>query len=265
MSNPHSLPDYKDRYFETKSLDCINGKPTLQKIIKIFCQLKRNAQKVPTRLGGGNHGYLALLYKDPKYNLIPGTAQFNRPTDPGIFSPTNITIAAASTGVATRTTPATPAAPTTRPPNSAELTQQKANYDDRLCLFLEVETVERLLSNQLIKAFDDDYVQALRDANDVISFKIPDIMEYLVKTYGQLKPEELRHMKSEVEEYIYDPSLPIDVLFNKMDFFCDVVEFVEKSISDADRVDMIYIILNRCGVFCNSLNLEQTSQSGSNV
>ena len=227
MSNPHSLPDYKDWYFETKSLDCVHGKPTLQKIIKIFCQLKRNAQKVPTRLGGGNHGYLALLYKDPKYNAITGTAPFNRPTDPGIFSPTNITIAAASTGVATRTTPATPAAPTTRPPNSAELAQQKANYDDSLRLFLEVETVERLLLNQLIEAFDDDYVQALRDANDVISFKIPDIMDYLVKTYGQLKPEELRHMKSEVEEYIYDPALPIDVLFNKMDFFCDVAEFVE--------------------------------------
>ena len=53
MTNPHNLPDYKERYFETKSLTHIHGKPTLQLIIKIFRQLKRNAQRIPTRLGGG--------------------------------------------------------------------------------------------------------------------------------------------------------------------------------------------------------------------
>ena len=57
-----------------------------------------------------------------------------------------------------------------------EVAQQKANYDNCLHLALEVETVDRLLSNQLIKACDDNYVQALRDANDVVSLKIRAIM-----------------------------------------------------------------------------------------
>ena len=66
MTNAHSLPDYRERYFETKALDRIHGKPTLQQLITIFRQLKQNAQRIPTRLGGGNHGYLALLYDTPK-------------------------------------------------------------------------------------------------------------------------------------------------------------------------------------------------------
>ena len=36
MTNPHNLSDYKERYFKTKALDHIHGKPTLQQIIKIW-------------------------------------------------------------------------------------------------------------------------------------------------------------------------------------------------------------------------------------
>ena len=85
-------------------------------------------------------------------------------------------------------------------------------------LYLEVETVKRLLRNILLAAFNDDYIEALRDATDMINLSIPKIMDYLVKMYGQMKPEELRTLKSKVEEYFYDPVLPIDVLFNKIEF-----------------------------------------------
>ena len=71
MTNAHSLPDYKERYFEYKELLKVHGKPTLGKIIKVWRQLKRNAQRIPTTLGGGNHGYLALLIianRLPKYS-----------------------------------------------------------------------------------------------------------------------------------------------------------------------------------------------------
>ena len=49
---------------------------------------------------------------------------------------------------------------TTRPPNPSELAQQKADFDERLRLYLEVEAVEPLLKNQLIAAFDDDYIHS---------------------------------------------------------------------------------------------------------
>ena len=47
--------------------------------------------------------------------------------------------------------------------------------------------------------------------------------------------------------------LPIDVLFNKIEFFSDLRDFIGKSLPDDEKVDIIYIILNRCGVFQDSL------------
>ena len=66
-----------------------------------------------------------------------------------------------------------------------------------------------------------------------------------------MKPEE--ELKKKVEEYIYDLFLPVDVLFNKIDFFADLTDFASKPLSDVDKVDIAYIALNRCGVFKESL------------
>ena len=49
------LPNYVNEYFEYKTLTNINGRPTLDKLILVFKQLKRTAQRVPTTLGGGGY------------------------------------------------------------------------------------------------------------------------------------------------------------------------------------------------------------------
>ena len=60
MSLSH-IPDYKERYFETKELTKVHGTPTVDTILKVYKQLKRNAQCVPTTLGGGQLGYLWIV------------------------------------------------------------------------------------------------------------------------------------------------------------------------------------------------------------
>ena len=92
----------------------------------------------------------------------------------------------------------------------------------------------------LLNAFDVNYIQALCDANNVINISIPKIMDYLIKLYATIKPEELQALNLEVEDYIYDPLLPIDVLFNKLDFFSDLTDFAKKPLSNSDKVDVIY-------------------------
>ena len=79
------------------------------------------------------------------------------------------------------------------------------------------------------------------------------MMKYLIKAYGQIKPEELRSIKTEVEEYIYDPLPLIKVLFNKLEFFAALTQFAGKPFHNSHKVDIIYIILNHCDVFQNSL------------
>ena len=79
------IPDYKERYFEYKQLTKIIGRPRIDNILAVYKQLKRNAQRVPTTLGGGQHGYLALVLSATAYATIPGATNFLRPTDPGPF------------------------------------------------------------------------------------------------------------------------------------------------------------------------------------
>ena len=59
--------------------------------------IKRNAQKVPTTLGGGQNGYLGLVVAPEAYNTIPGTRPFERPDDPGPFTSTTRRVARVTT------------------------------------------------------------------------------------------------------------------------------------------------------------------------
>ena len=49
-----------------------------------------------------------------------------------------------------------------------------------------------------------------------------------------MKPKQLPTLKAEVEDYVYNPVLPINVLFNKINFFLDLTDFAKKPISDKE-------------------------------
>ena len=85
--NPYTK-NYTD-YFETKELAKIHGEPDIDSLTCTFSELKRNSQKIPTSLGGGQLGYLAMILRAPIYNELPGAAAFLRPMNPGPFLPTN--------------------------------------------------------------------------------------------------------------------------------------------------------------------------------
>ena len=257
MTNAHSLPDYKERYFEYKELIKIHGKPTLDKIIKVWRQLKRNAQRIPTTLGGGNHGYLALLITATDYLNIPGTTAFNRPGQPGIFHPVGSRGAAVG-GARTRSgrgmvAPRGGGVGPLIAPTPAEIAIQKAVYDENLRQYNEVQCVETLLRNQLLNSFESQYVDALRDSNDMINLPIHSIMTYLTRTYGQISEEHYMSMEDEIKELVYEPTLPVDIVFNKIDFFVDISKLTDRDVSARRQVQLAYLIFNRAGVFRDSL------------
>ena len=73
-------------HFEYNELQKIVREPTLDTILLLNRQVKRNAQSIPTTLGGGQLGYLALVVPEDTYNSIPTSEIFIRPTDPGKFT-----------------------------------------------------------------------------------------------------------------------------------------------------------------------------------
>ena len=147
MTSPNSLPDYRSSYFEYKSLTKILGEPTIDSIAKLHKEIKRNAQKVPTTLGGGQNGYLGLVIPTDVYNAIPGTRQFHRPQDPGVFTPTPRRVARIITrgqGIVNE--------PELTP---EEITIQKIHYDQNLRLYNKVQAVETLLCTLIIEAIEE--------------------------------------------------------------------------------------------------------------
>ena len=72
-------------YFEYKELTKIEGEPTLDTILLLHRQGKDNAQSVPTTLGGGQLGSLALVISKEKYDAIPNSTPFEHSQDPGQF------------------------------------------------------------------------------------------------------------------------------------------------------------------------------------
>ena len=236
MKTEYSITSYKTSHFQYPTLDKINGEPTLDTLLTLFKQLKINAQNVPTKLGGGQLGYLALVIPTKDYDVIPNSVPFTRPKDPGVFQYVSVETIPDSA-------PSTPASPakrclrtTTNEPetpsvqrkcskassNSSSMStslaiaiaQQKAAHEEATWRYHECQAVEQALRQQLIAAIEPDYLEALRDPiTCMLQESIPRIMEYLLETFGQVTPQELADRKEEVKNFVYDPTKPVDTFF----------------------------------------------------
>ena len=73
--NNYSVKDYKTPRFEYTSLDKIHGVPTIDSLLRMFRQLKRNVQCVSTTLGGGCRTPLIRLFQIPLHLLDLSTLE----------------------------------------------------------------------------------------------------------------------------------------------------------------------------------------------
>ena len=118
------LQDYNIK-LKHKELTPIRGLPTLDTILRLFREVKQNAQSVSTKLGGGQLGYLALVLKPQDYDKITISHPFVRPTDPGTFK--MIAPAARTSRTASSTSPITVSA--------VDIANAKANHEEQECLY----------------------------------------------------------------------------------------------------------------------------------
>ena len=208
--------------FQYKELDRISGQPTLDSLTNILRQVKINAQSVPPVLGGGNYSYLVLVLTPEIYNSLPNVIPFIRPVHPGIFT---ILQPASQTETTTTRITRTSADTTATTTSSHILTNstianEKAIHEEQLRLYHECEAVERLIRQQIIDCIHPDYLEALRNRTTcMISDLIPEIITFIQQSYGKITDTEFYEREDELKNLSYDPELPVDTVFNKIDKF----------------------------------------------
>ena len=68
-----STVNYRDTHFERANLTTIRGKPTYEKVHKLWNKIKANARFVYSHLGGGTHDHLGLVLTAAQYADISDT------------------------------------------------------------------------------------------------------------------------------------------------------------------------------------------------
>ena len=183
MNHPFHDIDFKNNIFEYPDLTRIIGEPTTAALITLRNEVKANAQAVHSTLGGGAHGHLGLVCSPETYaTLVPGNTPYIRPVNPG-----RLIIEGTET--------------------QYEIAQRRDEHAEALRVFQEYPGVERALIQQIVAAVEPKYLKALRNpVTNKITQSIPIIFDYLFETYGDVTPQELRHLTTQVESLNFPPN-----------------------------------------------------------
>ena len=224
MTSSTSFIDYRNTAFEIANLTKIHGEPTFESIRKLHREIIINAQCVHSDLGGGAHGHLGLVLTPQEYALHSNAA-YRCPTHPG---------------------PLVIPAGTTQHMSGTMRDQHK----ERLRIFREVQGIDQALRQQLATAIEPTYLEALRDpTTGRISMPVRDIIRHLYNVYGRVTPQKLQDRESMVRQMVYDPINPIDGIFSAVDELVHYADAANSAYTQAQIINIAYIILNRTGHF----------------
>ena len=221
--------NFRETHFQHADLTPIRGEPKYETLKVLINELKANAQTVHSNLGGGAHGHLGLVLTPQKYNIVAPGTPYVRPPFPGAL---NI------------------------PPGTTNVQAQmmRETHDQAMRDFHETETLHNALMQQVVKAVEPMYLKALR--NPVTqSFTVPlnQILHHLMAVYGKINPKTFKTMKEEVENYQYDISLPVDVVFDPIDDLEELADGAEQPMTEAQKINMAFITFQNCGKFKSDL------------
>ena len=135
-----------------------------------------------------------------------------------------------------------------------QIAQAQETHSENTGLFCEVLAVEIIIIQQIVVALDAKYLKALRDpVTNKITRTIPEILTHLFNAYGHVTPSELYELKQKVETMQFSPTEPVDTLITEIDDLADIADLAGSPISDRQRVDIGYLVLQQCKPFKNSL------------
>ena len=142
---------------------------------------------------------------------------------------------------------------TTSPAVTIDIAHQKARHEEQKRQYRS-QAVEQALRQQLIEAIESEYLEAIRDPiTYMIQQPIPNIFAFLQTTYGQITPQELADCENALKNISYDPSKPVDLIFNQITKFKELCDLCDNSKTDPQLVQLTYLIFNKTCMFTDAL------------
>lgn len=210
--------------FPHPNIPHVLGMPSYETIYDVHTKLKENAAIVPTTLGGGAHGHLGLLLGPATYHALTGE-DFDFPNDPGA-------------------TPTIPAGT-----NVANTNRLIREHTSNLKTFQECLRTDNALKQQIQDAFDPVYLRGLRNRHTAFAnVRTLQMIQHLYTNYGPISQVDLDSNHKRLNSP-YDPSVPIEILFQQIEDAVEYADAANAPFSDAQIVNAAYLHMLRTGVY----------------
>ena len=220
-----------DIVFPHPTLTPITGDPTRTSLQLLKKQLFANARAVPTNLGGGRYGHLALLMTPAEYTALPNTAPFPAPPHPGPL-------------------PLHDQAQLTQ----FQLTQLNRVYDAQLATFRLYHNVSERLKKLILEAVDSKYLATLEDDTMGYATVTPQAMlAHLIATYGPIKPADLDANRERLVA-AWTPEESVEDLWKRIRECQIFAAAGGEAITDATAMRLTLTVFAKTGVFHSAVD-----------
>ena len=222
------IPNFRNDHFPFPTLTPVEDIPDYGAIRKAYQECIANASSVTTTLGGGEQGHKGLVMTEGSYVKAFG-AKYNRPRAPAKLDISHLT-------------------------NPVLILKKKEEHQLQLdeCQF--VDALERTIFAQLQAAFKHKVLQPKIDRNTgLIKVKIPQLFQYLFKTYGNITAQGLVREKQSLLDHTYVHSDPLDLIFELVESYCDKAATFGCPETEEQKMHMTTIILMNANIFADGL------------
>jgi hypothetical protein len=209
--------------FPHPDLTIIIGKPTYATVRKLQKELYANAKVIPSTLGGGHNGHLALVMTDAEY-LVISAEPYDEPVHPG-------------------TQPAHQGGAT-----SAQMTEANRLYDGKITQVALHVSVVNALRQQILCAVDNMYLMALEDPDLGYLVSPRDMLKHLQTTYGTITPLEIEQNRATLTS-AWNPDDDIEGLWVRIRDAQLLAKRANEEILDPAAIRLTVQALEASGVF----------------
>jgi hypothetical protein len=205
------------------------GEPTYETIAALKRCLQSNASSIKCTLGGGRHGYLALIVSDEMYATLSNNVPFVAPEIP----------------------PVEPEIPNGA--TAAQITEAHCRHNEAQHRFDEYVNVKMALKNQIIANVDIDYLEGAEDTYVGFANKSPrQLLDYLFQDYGRISLQQL-DVHSQGMREAWNPSSPFSTFTKQIKTGMEYADAAKNPFQPKQIITIAETVIFNTGMFFEEL------------